>query len=51
MKAKLTALLLAIVGCGALAGIALLRNEPINSLWIVTAAVCMYVLGYRFYAQ
>ncbi|MEJ0100575.1 MAG: carbon starvation CstA family protein [Pseudomonadota bacterium] len=51
MKAKLTALLLAIVGVGALSVIATVRNEPINSLWIVTAAVCMYVLGYRFYAK
>ncbi|HTQ36929.1 MAG TPA: carbon starvation CstA family protein [Steroidobacteraceae bacterium] len=51
MKAKLVAALLAVVGGGALAGIALLRNEPINSLWIVTAAACIYVLGYRFYAK
>ena len=34
-----------------MAGIALQRDEPINSLWIVTAAVCVYVLGYRFYAK
>jgi len=51
MYAKLVAALLAVVGAGALAGIALLRNEPINSLWIVTAAGCVYVLGYRFYAK
>src|SRR5215470_15285534 len=31
-------------------GIALQRHEPINALWIVTAAVCIYLLGYRFYA-
>src|SRR5262249_29028790 len=24
--------------------------EPVNALWIVTAAVCVYLLGYRFYA-
>jgi carbon starvation protein len=51
MFAKLTVALLALIGGGALAGIALLRDEPINSLWIVTAAVCMYILGYRFYAK
>ena len=42
--------LLAIVGAFALGGIALHRDEPINALWIVTAAVCVYLLGYRFYA-
>ena len=29
----------------AVAGIALHRHEPINALWIVTAAVCVYLLG------
>jgi len=41
---------LAIVGAFAIAGIALHRHEPINALWIVTAAVCVYLLGYRIYA-
>ncbi|MEP6536290.1 MAG: carbon starvation CstA family protein [Bryobacteraceae bacterium] len=26
------------------------RGEPINSLWLVVAAVCTYLIGYRFYA-
>jgi carbon starvation protein len=47
---KIAAVLLAGVGAIALAGIALHRHEPINALWIVTAAVCIYALGYRFYA-
>src|SRR5688572_2786562 len=51
MYSKLVAILLAVVGGFAIGGIALLRDEPINSLWIVTAAVCIYVLGYRFYAK
>jgi carbon starvation protein len=51
MYAKLGGLLLAVIGGFAMAGIALQRDEPINSLWIVTAAVCVYVLGYRFYAK
>ncbi len=51
MKAKLGGILLAVVGAFALAGIALQRAEPINSLWIVTAGICIYVLGYRFYAR
>jgi len=51
MYAKLIGVLLAAVGAFALGGIALHRDEPINSLWLVTAAVCIYVLGYRFYAK
>ena len=47
---KIAGVLLAVVGAVALAGIALHRQEPINALWIVTAAVCVYALGYRFYA-
>ncbi|HUO79665.1 MAG TPA: carbon starvation CstA family protein [Steroidobacteraceae bacterium] len=34
----------------ALGGIALNRGEPINALWILAAAGCIYTLGYRFYA-
>ena len=43
---------LAVAGLGAAAigVIALHRGETINSLWLVTAAVCVYSLGYRFYA-
>ncbi len=51
MYSRIVAAVLAVVGAIAMAGIALYRNEPINSLWIVTAAVCLYVLGYRFYAK
>ncbi len=51
MKQRLVAVLLAILGGGALAFIALSRNEPINALWLVTAASCAYLLGYRFYAK
>src|SRR5579872_7470638 len=47
---KIVGVLLAAAGAVALAGIALHRQEPINALWIVTAAVCIYALGYRFYA-
>jgi carbon starvation protein len=50
MMRKLSGVVLAVVGAFALAGLALHRHEPINSLWIVTAAVCCYLIGYRFYA-
>jgi len=34
-----------------LSGIALNRGEPVNSMWLVIAAVCTYLLGFRFYAK
>src|ERR1700733_3979870 len=34
-----------------LAGIAINRGEPINSIWLVVAAASMYVLGFRFYGK
>ncbi len=47
---KLIGIALAVIGAFAVAGIALNRGEPINALWILTAAVCLYTIGYRFYA-
>src|ERR1700678_272792 len=41
----------AILGALALGTIALHRGEPINALWLVTAAVCCYSLGYCFYSK
>jgi carbon starvation protein CstA len=38
------------LGAFAFAGIALQRGEPVNSFWLVVAAGCIYVVGYRFYA-
>src|ERR1700754_2953694 len=42
---------IAAVGAFGLAAIALSRGEPINSMWLVLAAACTYLVGYRFYAQ
>lgn len=42
--------LVALIGAAAFGGIALNRGESVNSLWFVTAAVCVYALGYRFYS-
>src|SRR5262252_6761907 len=39
------------VGTVAVAVVALHRSEPINAMWLVTAATCCYALGYRFYAR
>ncbi len=40
----------ALLGAFALSGIALNRGESINALWLITAAVCIYAIAYRFYA-
>jgi carbon starvation protein len=54
MKTKPTAILLwivvALLGASAVGGIALHRGEPINALWFITAALCVYAIAYRFYA-
>jgi len=41
----------AILTAVAVGVIAVHRSEPINALWLVTAATCCYALGYRFYAR
>lgn len=41
--------LISAVGAGAVGVIALSRGESINSFWLVVAAVCVYLIGYRFY--
>jgi carbon starvation protein len=43
--------LLAAIGAVALGVVALQRGETINALWIVVAAVCVYLTAYRFYAR
>ena len=30
--------------------LALARGESVNALWLVTAAICVYLIGFRFYA-
>ena len=39
-----------LLGLLALSTIALSRGESINALWLITAAVCIYAIAYRFYA-
>ena len=43
--------LVALLGAVAYATIALRRNEPINSGYLVIAAVCTYAIGHRFYSK
>lgn len=44
-------LLLALVGAFALGYVALNRGETINALWIVVAAVSVYLIAYRYYSR
>ncbi|MCL1635164.1 carbon starvation protein A [Luteimonas sp. SX5] len=41
---------LALLGAFCLGTVALRRGEPINALWIVAAAVSIYLVAYRYYA-
>jgi carbon starvation protein len=54
MRRTLSALLwfaIALLGAGAYAALALKRGEPINSGYILVAAICTYTIGYRFYSK
>jgi len=44
-------LLVAVVGAGAFAWLALSRGEQVSAAWLVTAAVCTYLIAYRFYSR
>ncbi|KQQ60558.1 MULTISPECIES: carbon starvation CstA family protein [Pseudomonas] len=43
-------LIVAIIGACALGVVALRRGEAINALWIVVAAVAIYLVAYRYYS-
>lgn len=43
-------IVMALVGAFSLSVVALSRGEPINALWIVVAAVCCFLVAYRYYA-
>jgi len=42
--------LVALAGTGAMATIALHRGETINALWVVTVAIAVYLIAYRYYS-
>ncbi|MGH7644009.1 MAG: carbon starvation CstA family protein, partial [Gemmatimonadales bacterium] len=52
---KLAAALLwgaiAVLGAAAFGVLALSRGETISAAWLLTAGVCSYVIGYRFYSK
>jgi carbon starvation protein CstA len=43
--------LVALIGATAFASLALGRGESVNSVWLVTAALCVYFIAYRFYSK
>jgi carbon starvation protein len=40
-----------VLGAFAFAGIALNHDEPVSASWLVTAAICVYFIAYRFYSR
>jgi carbon starvation protein len=48
---KITFAIIAVLGAIAWAIIAFFRGETINAVWFVIAAICTYVIGFRFYAR
>ncbi|HYM10309.1 MAG TPA: carbon starvation CstA family protein [Bryobacterales bacterium] len=44
-------IVVAVVAAVCLGGIAISRGESINSMWLVLAAGCSYLLGFRFYGK
>jgi carbon starvation protein len=43
--------LVALAGAGSFAWLALSRGETISAAWLLTAAVCTYLVAYRFYSR
>ncbi len=43
--------LVSLLGAAAFGVLALVRGETINAAWLLTAAVCTYVVAYRFYSK
>lgn len=51
VRHKLVFGVIAVVGAVAWAIIAFVRGETVNAVWFVVAAICTYIIGYRFYAR
>lgn len=47
---KIGWIIISLIGAFAFALIALQREESINAIWFITAAICIYMIAYRFYA-
>ncbi|STZ42682.1 carbon starvation protein CstA [Mycolicibacterium gilvum] len=51
VKHKIIFSIVAVLGAVAWAIIAFFRGETVNAVWFVVAAICTYVIGFRFYAR
>ena len=51
IASTLLLLLIAILGAGSFAWLALEHGEPVNAAWLLTAAVCTYYVAYRVYSR
>jgi carbon starvation protein CstA len=51
LRGNLLWLAIAVVGAACLGVLALRRGEPVNAIWLVAAALSVFVIGYRFYGQ
>ena len=49
IRTKLIWLTVAITGAVSLGILALTRGEPVNAIWLVAAAVSVYLIAYRYY--
>ncbi|MEP6722549.1 MAG: carbon starvation CstA family protein [Variovorax sp.] len=50
IRRHLVWLVVAVIGAFALGTVALARGEAINALWVVVAALCTYLIAYRYYS-
>ncbi|MDM0073486.1 carbon starvation CstA family protein [Variovorax sp. J2P1-59] len=50
IRRHLVWLVVAVIGAFALGTVALARGESINALWVVVAALCTYLIAYRYYS-
>ena len=50
LREKLIWTAVAVLGAVAFGVVALTRGEAVNAAWLVTAAVCIYFIAFRFYA-
>src|SRR3954471_24290554 len=51
LLAQLAWISVALLGAWAYLTLAINRGEPINSIYILVAALCSYVIGYRFFSK
>ncbi|UXA08515.1 carbon starvation protein A [Mycobacterium sp. SMC-2] len=51
VRHKIVLAAIAVVGAAAWGVIAFARGETVNAVWLVVAAICTYIIGFRFYAR